>query len=244
MNELPASPEKKGYSAEDFQLALPDQASFETTPPEELHAMWRKNHAKLRDLLQKINPPFFGLHGTSQNAAEAIEASQGGHFEIATFYDKAYDQDQFLYQLYAAAMYTVSYAKMDSKTNTRPEKPGKLFVFNVERKEKNKELRWERLKSGSDMSLSLSFDTDGEREQFENLREEDNLLWRSDMYLSPDNFAEYSVGTIDLASDELLPYSARGGDMAHIVFRQRLLAQQTVAQTLRLFADRGKDQVE
>jgi hypothetical protein len=223
-----------------FEIFSPTQEDFETLPIERLHALWEENHKKLKRMLETESPPYFGLHGTSQKNFRQIETGGSCFVEIATFYEKEYESEQFLYKLYQAALYVSAYAN-------KKDQPGRIMVFNLEKKGRNITNKWERLASGNSFETELFCDSDEESKHFSDLRKEakenplqNDLLFRSDLSLQGEDFSERFYGSIDFSDDKLIKYVSNPKDLAHIVnlariiLKSRFLSQEIIAQTLKL----------
>jgi hypothetical protein len=222
-----------------FDISLPSSEDLETMPIEKLHAIWRENHEKIKEMLRNCNSPYFGLHGTSQENFKKIETSHKGDVEMATFYEKEYSSEQFLYKLYHAALYVSAYATK--------EQPGRIIVFNLEEDDKNMTLPWERLKSGNSLHFGLDCDSAKEKERLaalqepskENPRSQD-LLYRTDFIFQDKRFDERFMGSIDFNTDEFKQLFLKLEDFGRRIIRYRFLAQKIVAETLRIVADYQK----
>jgi hypothetical protein len=228
-NFLP-SPEDELRS---FEIFSPTQNNFETLPVEKLHELWRENHEKLKKILHDSNPPYFGLHGTSQENFQQIKARGSYSVEIATFYEKEYESEQFLYKLYQAALYVSMYANR--------KQPGRIMVFDLEKDGKNMTNPWERLKGGIIFSAQLLCDTDEEKKHLSDLQQKskedpyhNDLLFRSDLGLRDEGFNKRFSGSIDFSDGQLSKYVSNLEDIARIILRNRFLSQEIIAQTLKL----------
>lgn len=159
-----------------------------------------------------------------------------GDLEIATFYEKEYDTDHFLYQLYDAALYTSTYARIRDKTAL-----GRILLFNLETDNRNVADSYEHLLLGTSMYLPLALDSKNEVEQMNRLRNTDNLLWRSGVYVNDNDFADRFVGSVDLSSDDLLQYTQEQSEMWREIIKNRFLAQDILARSLALFGPKSQE---
>lgn len=233
VNTNPGNPERTPEQIEqksvskNLKIFSPTKEDLEQSSIEDLHELWRANHVKLRKGYYELQPPFFGLHGTSQEAYRKIKASGGGHFEMATFYEKEYESEQFFYKLYDAAIYVSTY------TNKKLS-PGRILVFNLERNGENITFPWENLFSGSSMRTAMTCDSDEEASNFSYLIERENLLWRSDISLRAENFNERFADSIDLNNNVLRKYSSQMQEPWRHIIRRRFLAQEVIERSLKL----------
>jgi len=218
-----------------FEIHSPTQEDFETLHIEKLHALWKENHERLKMMLKIESPPYFGLHGTSQQNFQQIETEGSRYIEIATFYEKEYESEQFLYKLYHAALYVSMYANR--------EQPGVVMVFNLEKNGKNISFPWEHLLPGNTMPNTLFYDSDEEKKHFSDLNQklkgdpyQTDLLFRSDLSLQHENFNERFSGSINFSDDKLRKYVSNLEGYERIILRNRFLAQEIVSQILELLA--------
>lgn len=227
--------EKKSYSLEIFS---PTQKDFEILSIEKLHELWQENHEKLKKILYDSNPPYFGLHGTNQENFKQMETMKECFVEIATFYEKEYKSEQFLYKLYHAALYVSNYANR--------KQPGRIMVFDLENNGKNMTLPWERLYPGNSLPMTLDLDSGEEEKHFSKLekapKENDNdcgLLFRSTLSLGDQKFKESFIGTIDFSDDKLKKYVSKPHDFVRLILSNRFLSQEIISRTLNLLQNRN-----
>lgn len=219
--------EQEQYVIKSFEIISPSQEDFEQSSIEKLRELWRENHEKLKKLLCDSHPPYFGLHGTNQQAFHQIEASHRCSVEIATFYKKEYEFEQFIYRLYHSALYVSIYANRKH--------PGRILVFDLEKSGKNITNPWENLKPGNSLPTLLTGDSKKERQCFSTLNKSpEELLWRSDLSLMGENFDERFVGSIDFGSNELSQYISELKEMWRFLIRNRFMSQEIIVQTLQL----------
>ena len=216
------SPEKppkiiEQISIKSSEILSPSQNDFEQLSFEKLHEAWRENHKKLKRELHEAPPPYFGLHGTSEEAFQNIIKSSKVGLNIATFYEKEYESEQFIYKLYASALYVSSYAI------------GRIVVFDLEKGGKNMTHPWEKLKPGNSMHNLFDEDSEDEKQHLSALDKPGGLLWRSDLFLKEKDFSERFAGSIDLNSDELRKYLSKLHDPWRYIMRNRFLAQEIIA---------------
>lgn len=233
-------PEKKPLS---FEIFSPTQEEFETLSIEKLQALWRANHETLKILLRESHPPYFGWHGTNQRNFQNIKATRRCFVEIATFYEKEYDSEQFLYKLYHAALYVSCYANR--------EQPGRIMVFHLEKDGRNTTIPWEQLKPGNSLPMILTCDSEEEQNHFSALGKAPDssfgtdLLFRSEAPLQNQSFNEAFIDSINLNDDALQQYIPEryASDVQNywrIIMRNRFLSQEIIVRTLKLLAERER----
>ncbi|MCX6745622.1 MAG: hypothetical protein NTX00_01225 [Candidatus Parcubacteria bacterium] len=232
------SPEKppkniEQKSIKSSEILSPSQKNFEQLSFEKLHEAWRENHKKLKQELHEAPPPYFGLHGTSEEAFQNIIKSSKVGLNIATFYEKEYESEQFIYKIYASALYVSSYAIISKS-------PGRIVVFNLEKDGKNITHPWEKLKPGNSMHYLFDEDSEEEEQHLSALDKPGGLLWRSDLFLGGKDFSERFAGSIDLNSDELRKYLSKLNDPWRDIMRNRFLAQEIITRALHLLAEKTK----
>ena len=209
------------------EITRPTEKDFRSRNLKEIVGAWRSNHSKLKKFIQNNQVPFFGLHGTTQENFDKIMQVRGGHFNIATFYDRPRTEIN-LYQLYNMASYCSGYG---------PFIGGPIMVFNLEIEGKNISNPWENLYSGGS-SLIFNFDTPKERKMFEETHslKIDNHYWRTDMYIGQENFSRFYRGEISLKS--MQRYLAKIDSNIDFMWRKgmqlRIMTQDILAQSFKM----------
>jgi hypothetical protein len=221
---------------ENFEIALPTKEQLETESMEKLHDVWRENHQKIFKKLQEVNPRYFGWHGTNKEAIDKILLQKNSYLEITAFQEKEYENESFLYQLYAAAAYVRQYASKRSVDST-----GKIIVLNLESANGQQiACTSDHLKPPSVLgSIELTFQSNLENEEFAKLDDAEHLLYHTAIALDLDNSKKDVVGVIDLEREYFkktigkldLPDSRDG---ARYYLQERFLAQGILFQTLEL----------
>jgi len=211
-----------------MELNFPTKSDFEVLLVEDLHLLWRKNHDILLHYIKTENIPYFGLHGTNIKNLTAIKNSGGGHFELATFYDKKKTEKR-LYQLYNMCRYVLGYAIKGGM--------GCVLVFYLEEDNKNVSSPWENLKPFS-INPCFNFDNLKERRFFSMLNKEKNLLWRTEINLFREHFTHSYCGEIlfeKMADRYFSEIDCPVYDsLSKEVMRTRFLAQEILYEALNL----------
>lgn len=207
---------------------------FEQRPFDEVYGVWKGNHAILLDSIRSTEIPYFGLHGTGEEAFQLIVQNQIARVNMTTFYEKE-GTERRLIQLYDMANYVVSYAHNRGST-------GGIMVFDLESNGKNISPPWGHIVSGSFCS-TLNRDSDNQKRNFESLLEIENTLWRANDTFSKKNdniysFAKRYKGFISMKDEKFREY-LQVGDMMGIpmsILRDRIRAQYILSESLKLLS--------